>query len=120
MPDGTWGPHHEIEAVVDSGATHSSIRTADLDALNVPAEARLPGPSITYANDATEPSQKLATPLAAKILDPSTGASWGPTINLSPSIKSSGDRLLGTDDFFEIFEVAFWPDPAGSRFSLVY
>jgi hypothetical protein len=43
----------------------------------------------------------------------------GPTFQLEPTIKPLGDRLLGTADFFEAFEVAFWPGAGGSRYSLV-
>jgi len=39
----------------------------------------------------------------------------GPTFQLEPTIKPLGDRLLGTADFFEAFEVAFWPGAGGSR-----
>jgi hypothetical protein len=119
MHDGTWGPRTEIEAVVDSGATRSSVRVEDLDDLNVAQADRAPGPQITFANGATEGSTRLLQPLAAKLVDPSTGAYWGPTFQLSPTAKASGDRLLGTADFFEVFEVAFWPAADQSRFSLV-
>jgi hypothetical protein len=120
MQDGTWGPRTEIEAVVDSGATRSSIRVGDLDDLNVPQADRLPGPTITFANGATEASTQLARPLAAKLVDPATGSYRGPTFQLSPTAKAGGDRLLGTVDFFEVFEVAFWPAGPQTRFSLVY
>ena len=117
---GDWGPEHRIDTVVDSGATRASLRAADAQAMGLSDSQRVNGPEITFADDHRAPSEELTVPVFAKVVDPSTGRYWGPTLRLNPTIKPAGDRLVGTSDFFEAFEVAFWPDPAGSRFSLVY
>ena len=57
-------------------------------------------------------SEVLTVPVAAKLLHPNTDTYWGPTFQLMPTIKASGDRLLGNaSDFFELFEVAFSARP---------
>ena len=105
--------------MIDSGATRSSLRTADADALGL-SDSRASGPPLRFADGREMASEVLTVPVAAKLLHPNTDTYWGPTFQLMPTIKASGDRLLGTSDFFELFEIAFWPDPDGSRFSLVY
>jgi hypothetical protein len=117
---GGWGPPRTIEAIVDSGATRSSIQEADADALGIGPSLRVPAGTVRYANGAEATLQAPKVPVAARLLDPATGSHWGPAFPLTPSLKPAGDRLLGTSDFFETFEVSFWPGGPGSRYSLVY
>lgn len=119
LQPGQWGPRIDIDAVVDSGATTTSIQQADADALGVTAALRKPGPQVTFANGAQAPTELSAVKIAAAVFNPQAKKPFGPSFLLEPTIKAAGDRLLGTSDFFEIFEVSFWPGPAGSRFSLV-
>lgn len=117
--DGVWGPEHRIDAVIDGGATRSSLRVADAASLGLDVTHRVPGPPVILANGVAQQSERLTVPLYVKIIEPATGSYWGPTFQLEPTIKASGDRLLGTADFFEAFEVAFWPGAGRSRYSLV-
>lgn len=119
LAPGQWGPLHKLDAIVDSGATNSSLQEADADALGVTPALRTPAGTVTFANGAQAALTKPAVAVAARVVDPATNQYWGPTFRLTPSFKPAGDRLLGTRDFFETFEVSFWPHPAGSRFSLV-
>ncbi len=117
--DGRWGAPHKITAVVRSGAPISSFRSADADALGLSA-SRAPGPPTRLADGSEVASEALTVPIVAKLMHPSTGEYWGPTFQLWPTIKTAGERVLGTGDFFHLFDIGFTPDPRGGHLSLAY
>jgi hypothetical protein len=88
--------------------------------LGILPSLRAPAGTVTFANGDTAQVFAPTVSIAARLVDPTSGRFWGPTFTLTPTLKPAGDRLLGTSDFFEVFEVAFWPAGASSRFSLVY
>jgi len=116
LGDETWGPLHTIDAVVDSGATRSSIRKTDLVAMGLGADAATdhpPGLTVKDAMGNIHPAEHVNALIAAKLAPPDRPNGWGPTLYWQPDgcrlgVKAGGDPLLGTRDFFQWFEVSFW------------
>lgn len=128
LPDGSWGPVQAMDAIVDSGATRSSIRTADLAAIGLDADAATeypPGASVTDAMGNEHPAGQASVLIIAKLFPPGFANGWGPVMRWEPKVtplgvKAAGERLLGTRDFFRWFEVSFWHSADHPRLSLAY
>jgi len=128
LSDGSWGPMHTIEAVVDSGATRSFIRSADLGAMGLDATEvtdRPPGRTVKDAMGHSHPAEHVNALIVAKLATPDRPNGWGPMFRWTPDehrlgVKAGGDRLLGTRDFFQWFEVSFWHSDDQPRLSIAY
>jgi Aspartyl protease len=114
----------ELDGIVDSGATHTVLSIETAEALGLQRTDLAESPGIIVADDTQVPSWITKVPIRAQVQAELTTGNplepWGPIFDLYPRFMSSGSPLLGQEDFFTTFDVAFWRRITPNVFSLTH